>query len=147
MRKLVTYFSGLLFGGGLILSEMIDPTRVRAFLDIFGDWDPALAFVMIGAISVTAVAWNIASRREKALFGDDLPGDPSDVIDRRLVGGAALFGIGWGAVGICPAPGVVALSFGLWEVGLFMAATVIGMGLYHLWNALSVKGLGRFSQA
>ena len=147
MRKLVAYISGLLFGGGLIVSDMVNPARVRAFLDIFGDWDPSLAFVMVGAIAVTAFAWRIVARRERALFGGSLPADPSDVIDRRLVGGAALFGIGWGAVGICPAPGIVALSFGLWQVIVFMSATLIGMGLYHLWNVISVKGLRNVSQA
>lgn len=141
MRKLAALFSGLLFGGGLILSDMVNPARVRAFLDIFGDWDPSLAFVMIGAISVTSVAWIIAARRDRAIFGGNLPAAPSEVVDRRLLGGSALFGIGWGAVGICPAPGIVALSFGLWEVAVFLIATIAGMALYHRLGALPIMGM------
>ncbi len=147
MRKIAALFSGSLFGLGLIISDMVNPARVRAFLDIFGSWDPSLAFVMIGAIGVTAIAWRIATRRDRALFGGPLPEPPSETLDRRLVGGAALFGIGWGAVGICPAPGIVALSFGFWEVAVFMAATLLGMAIYHAWQRLSNKGAGLFSRA
>lgn len=143
MRKLAALFSGLLFGAGLIVSDMVNPERVRAFLDVFGEWDPSLAFVMIGAISVTAIAWQISNRRTRAIFGGELPAAPSETVDRRLIGGSALFGIGWGAVGICPAPGIVALSYGKWEIAVFIVATLAGMGLFHVWNTFSARGMQR----
>lgn len=139
MRNLTSLFAGLLFGAGLIVSDMVNPARVRAFLDVFGEWDPSLAFVMIGAIGVTAIAWIIANRRRQALFGGPLPAAPSEVVDRKLIAGSALFGVGWGAVGICPAPGIVALGFGVWQVGVFLIAMLAGMSIYHLWQSRARK--------
>ncbi len=136
MRKLTALVSGLLFGNGLILSDMVNPARVRAFLDFFGDWDPSLTFVMIGAISVAAVAWLIVGKRETSLLGSELPAKPSTTIDRRLIVGSAAFGFGWGLTGMCTAPGLTTLGLGRWEVLVFFAAMVAGMYLYHRWNDL-----------
>lgn len=131
MRKLTALAAGLLFGFGLLISDMVNPARVQAFLDIFGAWDPTLAFVMIGAIGTSAIVWQIARSRKSALFGGQIPPMPSQPVDRQLLGGSALFGIGWGLVGICPGPAIVALSFGMWEVGVFILAMMAGMALYN----------------
>lgn len=121
--------SGLLFGIGLTFSGMADPARVRGFLDVAGDWDPTLAFVMAGALVVMAAAWAIARRMEHPLFAPrfSLP-DRTD-LDWRLVGGAALFGIGWGVAGICPGPAVATLAFAPAAILPFIAAMIAGMAV------------------
>lgn len=128
MRLLVLFLSGALFGLGLTLSDMIDPARVRAFLDVAGGaWDPTLGFVMAGALIPMAVAWRLAARRERPAFGTDFPGAPGGRVDARLVAGAALFGLGWGLVGFCPGPALAALTLGGAPVLLFVAAMLVGM--------------------
>ena len=131
MRKLTALASGLLFSFGLILSDMVNPARVIAFLDVTGDWDPTLAFVMGGAIAAASTAWLIARPRKTAYFGGQIPPMPSQPVDRKLVTGSAIFGIGWGLVGICPGPAIVALSFGKWEIAVFIFAMMAGMALYN----------------
>ena len=130
MRKITALVSGLLFSFGLIISDMVNPARVIAFLDIFGEWDPTLAFVMVGAIAAASIAWIIARPRKTAYFGGQIPPAPSQPVDAQLVSGSALFGIGWGLVGICPGPAIVALSFGKWEIAVFIIAMMAGMALY-----------------
>lgn len=128
MRNIIALISGLVFGTGLVVSDMINPARVRAFLDLFGGaWDPTLAFVMGGALLVMSAAWLIASNRAKSLLGQDLPGQPSSIIDARLIGGAAVFGLGWGLVGLCPGPALAGLFVGGWPVLVFIAAMLAGM--------------------
>lgn len=124
--------AGSVFGVGMAVSGMTDPARVLGFFDVAGDWDPTLLFVMIGALSVMAVAWRIRSRMEVSLIGEPLPGQPSTAIDARLVGGSLLFGIGWGIVGLCPGAVVPALGYGGWPVALFLVAMLAGMGLTRL---------------
>jgi len=131
MRKITALVSGLLFSFGLIISDMVNPARVIAFLDIFGEWDPTLAFVMVGAIAAASIAWIIARPRKAAYFGGQIPPMPSQPVDAKLVSGSALFGIGWGLVGICPGPAIVALSFGKWEIAVFIIAMMAGMALYN----------------
>jgi len=131
MRKITALASGLLFSFGLIISDMVNPARVIAFLDIFGEWDPTLAFVMAGAIAAASIAWIIARPRKTAYFGGQIPPMPSQSVDAKLVSGSALFGIGWGLVGICPGPAIVALSFGKWEIAVFIIAMMAGMALYN----------------
>ncbi|SDZ72941.1 DUF6691 family protein [Rubrimonas cliftonensis] len=134
MRRLVHFGSGALFGLGLLVSDMIDPARVLAFLDVAGGaWDPTLAFVMGGALIPMAVAWRVAAARARPAFGDRFPGPPSGGIDARLLGGAALFGAGWGLVGFCPGPALSALLVGGWPVAVFVAAMLAGMAL-HGWR-------------
>ena len=132
MRKIISLTSGLLFGAGLLISDMVNPARVRAFLDFFGDWDPTLAFVMGGAILVASLAWLIVNRRTVTFTGGKLPSPPSQTVDRKLIGGSAIFGVGWGLVGICPAPAIAILPFGYWQASLFFAAMLAGMALYHV---------------
>jgi len=117
----------LVFGLGLVTSHMTDPDRVIGFLDVMGDWDPSLAFVMIGAIAVAAPAFIIARKREKALLGDPISLPKRTGIDKPLVLGAAIFGVGWGLAGICPGPGIALL--GTLDKGAlyFIPAVIAGM--------------------
>lgn len=143
MRTLVAGAAGAVFGLGLLVSDMADPARVLAFLDVAGGaWDPTLAFVMAGALAPMALAWRVAARRRAqggaALAGGALPGPATGAIDARLLGGAALFGAGWGLVGFCPGPVLAALSFGGWPAALFAVAMVGGLatrrGLEAAWR-------------
>lgn len=126
MRLLISAVAGLVFGFGLVVSQMTDPARVLGFFDVAGNWDPALAFVMGGAVPVMMIAWAWIGRRERAFFGA-APPPPSAQIDARLVGGAALFGLGWGLTGLCPAPAIAGISFGGGPLLAFLAALVIGL--------------------
>jgi uncharacterized membrane protein YedE/YeeE len=133
MSLLVSAFaSGLLFGLGLIVSEMVNPAKVLAFLDVFGDWDPSLAFVMGGAVAVSALGYVVTRRRGRPILAPRLEVPTRRDLDPRLISGAALFGIGWGLVGLCPGPALTALTFGPWQVVVFVAAMLAGMALFRL---------------
>ena len=129
---LVPLASGTIFGAGLTIGGMTDPARVRGFLDLFGDWDPTLAFVMGGAVLVMALAWAMQRRMVRPFFGDGfaLP-DQSDITP-RLVGGSALFGIGWAIAGLCPGPGFAALAIAPASAAIFVIAMLGGMLLVRL---------------
>lgn len=131
-RLLPPLLSGALFGAGLTVGGMVDPKRVRGFLDLFGDWDPTLAFVMGGAVVVMAIAWRVQSGMARPVFAEkwSLP-DRSD-LDARLVLGAAAFGIGWGIAGICPGPAVASLALVPAKVLPFVAAMIAGMALHKV---------------
>lgn len=124
--------TGILFGAGLALSDMINPARVLAFLDVAGAWDPTLAFVMAGAIIPAAIGFLLSRRMRAPLLGRSFFIPENRVLDRPLLAGAALFGIGWGLAGFCPGPGIAALAFGLWQPALFVCAMLAGM-LIHRW--------------
>ena len=128
--------AGLLFGQGLIVSRMIDPKKVMDFLDIFGDWDPSLAFVMIGAIFVTSIGYRLLFKMEKPLFADLFRLPVSKQIDGKLIGGAALFGIGWGLAGLCPGPALADITLGLSSVTLFVVFMIIGINGYRFFLSL-----------
>jgi hypothetical protein len=133
MSLIVSAFaSGLLFGLGLIVSEMVNPAKVLAFLDVFGDWDPSLAFVMAGAVAVSALGYVVTRRRGRPILAPRLEVPTRRDLDPRLISGAALFGIGWGLVGLCPGPALTALTFGPWQVVVFVAAMLAGMALFRL---------------
>lgn len=124
--------AGLLFGAGLALSDMVNPARVLAFLDVAGAWDPTLAFVMAGAVLASAIGYAVSRRRKAPLFGARFFIPENRQLDRQLIGGAALFGIGWGLVGYCPGPAVAGLMFGMWQPWLFVAAMLAGMMLHRI---------------
>ncbi|WDZ78554.1 YeeE/YedE family protein [Ensifer adhaerens] len=126
-RLAATLLSGLVFGFGLSLSGMLDPARVRAFLDITGNWNPSLAFVLGGAVFVSALGVVLTRRLKHPLFDETFHLPDNQVIDRRLIVGAAIFGVGWGLVGLCPGPALASLSLGLPPTMLFVAAMVFGM--------------------
>ena len=132
MRLIAAAFAGGLFGAGLLISGMTNPAKVQGWLDIFGDWDPTLGFVLGGAMLPMLIAWRIAARQGKSLIGGlDLPEKPSELIDARLIGGAALFGLGWGLSGLCPGPTMASLGFGGVPIWLFFASMVAGMVIYR----------------
>jgi uncharacterized membrane protein YedE/YeeE len=123
--------SGLLFGIGLTVSQMINPAKVLNFLDVAGHWDPTLLLVMAGAVLVTGPGFLLVRRSRRSLFGGDLQVPVNRVVDGRLLGGAAIFGIGWGLVGFCPGPAMAALSTGRWPVAVFVVSMIAGMVLYR----------------
>ncbi len=127
LRNLFAFFAGGLFGAGLLVSGMTNTEKVQGWLDIFGDWDPTLAFVLGGAILPMAVAWNIAARRARPVLGGTLPGKPGSEIDRNLVVGSVIFGMGWGLAGLCPGPAVASISWGGFGGAVFLAAMILGM--------------------
>ena len=132
MHVLAALLSGLVFGLGLLVSGMANPAKVLGFLDLAGRWDPSLALVMAGAIAVGMLAFSVARRRTVSLLGLDLIWPKARHIDRRLIGGSVLFGIGWGIAGFCPGPALVALGMGEWKAVVFVVAMLIGMGLFDL---------------
>ena len=127
MRGLIALTSGGLFGLGLLISGMVDTTRVQGWLDIFGAWDPTLAFVLGGAILPMAIAWRIAEKRRAPVTGGSFPAVPAQKITPDLAIGSMIFGAGWGLAGLCPGPSLASLSFGGWEGLLFVAAMIAGM--------------------
>lgn len=124
--------AGLVFGLGLILSGMANPAKVLGFLDLAGRWDPSLAFVMAGAIAVGVVAFSAARGRTRSLLGEPMRMPTATQLDRRLVGGSLLFGIGWGIAGFCPGPALVALGMGETKAAVFVLAMLAGMGIHAL---------------
>ena len=134
MHRLSEFIVGLLFGLGLLLSGMTDPGKVLGFLDLFGQWDPSLAFVMGGAILVGFFAFAVAKKRTSSFLGGALSLPKSNVIDKRLVIGSLLFGAGWGMAGFCPGPAITSLGTGNPKAVIFVIAMVAGMALYELAN-------------
>jgi uncharacterized membrane protein YedE/YeeE len=129
---IAAFFAGLIFGLGLVISQMVNPAKVLGFLDLFGNWDPSLAFVMGGAVVMSAIGLRIARLRGAPLLGLKLDIPTRRDIDVRLVGGSVLFGVGWGLVGLCPGPALTSLPLGQWQVAIFVAAMVVGMILFRL---------------
>jgi len=126
MRNLLALLAGGLFGIGLYLSGMTNTDKVQGFLDFFGAWDPTLAFVMGGAILPMAAAWAVTQSR-KPLAGGEFPARPDARLDRKLIVGAIMFGMGWGLVGLCPGPALASLSFGGTGGMVFLIAMLAGM--------------------
>lgn len=131
-QRLFEFAAGLLFGLGLILAGMTDPGKVQGFLDVSGAWDPSLAFVMGGAVLVSFFAFALARRRARNFLGGVMQLPTRRDIDRPLVVGSLVFGIGWGLAGFCPGPALVALGAGHWQALLFVLAMAAGMGLHAL---------------
>jgi len=132
MLVFASLLSGLVFGLGLIVSGMANPAKVLGFLDLAGRWDPSLALVMAGAVAVGLVGFAVARNRSASLLGAPMKLSTARHIDRRLVFGSALFGIGWGLAGFCPGPGLVALGMGEVKAAAFVAAMLAGMVLFEL---------------
>ncbi len=132
MLAISSLLAGLVFGFGLILSGMANPAKVLGFLDLFGRWDPSLSLVMGGAIAVASSIFFLARRRTVSLLGAAMKLPTARHIDRRLVGGGLLFGVGWGIAGFCPGPALVALGMGEGKAVVFVLAMLTGMGLFEL---------------
>ena len=127
MKNLLTLISGLLFGFGLLLSGMADPAKVQNFLDLFGTWDPSLAFVMGGAIAVTMPGFWLVIRRNKPFFNEVFHLPSRTDLDARLITGAAIFGVGWGLGGFCPGPAITALPLAAEGTLIFVVTMLTGM--------------------
>jgi len=132
MTLITALLSGLIFGFGLILSGMANPAKVLGFLDLAGPWDPSLALVMAGAIFVGLFAFFFAYRRTLSFLGGNMHMPKTGTIDRRLVGGSLLFGVGWGVAGFCPGPALVAIGMGETKAMAFAAAMLAGMVIFEL---------------
>lgn len=131
-RALIPALSGIIFGAGLALGGMTDPARVRGFLDVLGDWDPTLAFVMGGAVIVMMIAWPIQKRLAHPIFAEKFALPDRNDLTPRLITGSALFGIGWGIAGLCPGPGIAALVIEPVSAAIFIIAMLIGMAAVRL---------------
>lgn len=131
-KLLAAIVCGALFGAGLVVSDMTNPARVLAFLDVAGDWDPSLALVMGGALIPSALAYLYRRRLTKPLMADQFHVPTGRRIDAALLGGAALFGVGWGLVGLCPGPALAGLVTGRWPIFLFVAAMLAGMAIFRI---------------
>lgn len=138
-RNIAALIAGLIFGLGLTISEMVNPAKVLAFLDLLGNWDPSLAFVMGGALIVTAIGYRLAWTRPKPVFAErfEVPGNRQ--IDARLAIGAVLFGVGWGLVGLCPGPAISALTFGGLPVIVFLVAMAAGMAIFEVFEHMTSR--------
>ncbi|MAY21144.1 MAG: hypothetical protein CL955_11050 [Erythrobacteraceae bacterium] len=131
-RQIPFIIAGVLFGAGLTLGGMTDPARVRGFLDLFGDWDPTLAFVMGGAVLVMAIAWVIQPKLTQPLFAESFSLPSRRDLTPKLIGGSALFGIGWGVAGLCPGPGIAALVIEPFSAAIFVVFMLMGMFMVRL---------------
>ncbi len=131
-QGIAALLAGLLFGAGLAVSGMLIPDKVLNFLDIAGHWDPSLAFVMGGAIAVTLPGFYLVTKRERPVLAEVFSLPSATEIDAKLLIGAALFGLGWGLSGLCPAPALVNIATGLGDVLMFVAAMVAGMLLHKV---------------
>lgn len=127
----IALIAGILFGFGLGLSQMIDRERVLGFLDVAGTWDPTLLFVLGGAVSVSVVTFQFILRQQQPIFGTTFTLPTRQDIDLPLLGGAVLFGVGWGISGYCPGPGIVGLILGIWNPILFLVSLAAGMLAYQ----------------
>ena len=132
MHRITEFFVGLLFGLGLLLSGMTDPAKVLGFLDLFGIWDPSLAFVMGGAIAVGFFAFALARKRTTNFMGGALHLPKSTQIDKRLLIGGLTFGAGWGLAGFCPGPGIVSMGSGELKAAVFFFFFLLGMAIFEI---------------
>jgi len=135
-----SFLAGLLFGAGLTVSQMVNPQKVTDFLDFFGRWDPSLALVMAASLAVTGAFYRLILRRPRPLFAAEFHVPTTRTIDARLIGGSALFGVGWGLAGFCPGPAVASLAYGRSESLLFVTAMIAGMALWE-WRSLAARAL------
>ncbi len=131
-RTIAAFATGALFGLGLTVSQMINPAKVLGFLDLFGAWDPSLALVMVGALIVTGIGYHLVLRQPAPLLASSFRRPTSRDIDRRLLAGAAVFGLGWGMAGFCPGPAISALASGRWQAFAFIVAMVCGFAVSRL---------------
>ena len=140
MSKIISLVSGIIFSVGLVISEMINPEKVLGFLDLFGNWDPSLAFVMIGALIVSSPLFHIIKNKEKPLFTEKFNYSNNKEVNNRLIVGSALFGAGWGLGGLCPGPAISSIALININSITFVFAMFFGFYLVKF-----LKSLGRFS--
>ena len=136
MRKLVSLISGIIFGLGLSISSMTNPVKVLDFLNIFGDWDPSLIFVMLGAILISSPAFYLQKKKTKPLFDEKFYSSSLKEVDKSIIIGASLFGVGWGLVGLCPGPAIASLSLINMNSIIFVTSMVGSYGLLQFFKAV-----------
>ncbi len=134
MPTITSFLAGLVFGIGLVISGMVYPEKVLGFLDLAGNWDPSLGLVMVGAIIAGSIAFGLARTRKQSYLGVAIKLPTARNIDRRLVIGSLLFGIGWGIAGICPGPAIVDLGTGQGKIFIFFLALLAGMFVFDFFN-------------
>ncbi|EPN2070636.1 TPA: DUF6691 family protein [Acinetobacter baumannii] len=134
MKNIFAFIFGGLFSLGLMISGMSNPAKVLGFLDIFGQWDISLMFVMLGAIAVAFIPFQRAIKKPKTIFNEQIQLPTNTQIDQRLIVGAFIFGIGWGIAGICPAPALTLIGLGHFEALCFIGAMLVGMFIYRILN-------------
>jgi len=132
MSKLIALLSGMIFGLGLIVSEMVNPAKVIAFLDLAGAWNPSLGLVMAGAIAVALPAFYLAKRKKNSVCGMEMHLPNNKTIDIRLIVGSLTFGVGWGIAGFCPAPALVSAATGQWQAIVFSLAMIVGFYVFAI---------------
>ena len=138
MITITSLFAGLIFGLGLIISGMTDPVKVIGFLDVTGQWNYSLAFVMLGAISVSFFAFRIAKSTSKTVLGQPILIPSNSEIDTRLVMGSICFGVGWGLAGYCPGPAIASIVTGIKPI-IFVASMLLGMVVYQVLQTISSR--------
>jgi len=126
MNKLVSLFCGIIFGIGLVISQMINPAKVLGFLNLFGEWDPSLAFVMIGALIVSSPLFHLFKNKDKPLFNSNFSISTNKEIDKKLIIGSVIFGAGWGLVGLCPGPAISSIALLNVSSAIFVFSMFIG---------------------
>lgn len=131
MQILIALVAGLIFGLGLIISGMTNPSKVVGFLDLFGVWDPSLAFTMLGAIFLSVIGFRLTTIMDKSILGNAINLPLTNSIDKKLILGSLIFGIGWGLVGYCPGPALASLLLGNIKTLIFTISMIIGMFLYE----------------
>ena len=129
MSKLVSLFCGIIFGIGLVISQMINPAKVLGFLNLFGEWDPSLAFVMIGALIIYSPLFHLFKNKEKPIFSSSFSISNKKEIDKKLIFGSILFGAGWGLVGLCPGPAITSIALLNVSSAIFVVSMFIGFYL------------------
>jgi len=137
MNKLISLLSGIIFGIGLVISEMINPQKVLGFLDLFGNWDPSLAFVMIGALIVSLPMFHIIRKKEKPLLEEKFDYSNNKNIDQRLVLGSILFGAGWGLGGLCPGPAISSLALLNFYSMSFVISMFVGFYFVKIFDSIT----------
>jgi uncharacterized membrane protein YedE/YeeE len=145
MSRATPFLVGLVFGLGLCLSGMTDPTKVLGFLDLAGAWDPSLALVMGGAVAVAFVAFRTALRRGSSFSGGPLHLPITQAIDARLIAGSLVFGVGWGLVGLCPGPAIVDIGFLDGDAALFVLFMAAGMAFYATLATTPARPAGKLA--
>ena len=141
MNKLISLISGSIFGIGLVISEMINPEKVLGFLDLFGKWDPSLAFVMIGALIVSSPLFHLIKKREKPIFMNEFNYSNNTNINKQLICGSALFGTGWGLTGLCPGPAISSLALLNTSSIIFVVSMFIGFYFVNFFNFFNFNSI------
>lgn len=139
MQRITAFIAGLIFGLGLILSGMTNPAKIIGFLDIFGNWDPSLALVMLGAVIVTAISFYLIKTNQKSYFGQQIKLPTSSKIDHKLIIGSLIFGVGWGLAGYCPGPSLASVLQGGHKPLVFVISMLVGMGIFEVFNQYGNK--------